>query len=50
MAAWGGGFFFFYLLHIIAFGIAKLFLPDDSRLLKTPTKSDAFSSITNDHL
>lgn len=34
MAAWGGGIFFFYLLHVAAFGIAKFFLPEDSRLLR----------------
>lgn len=31
-AAWGGGIFFFYFLHLILFSIAKLFLPDDSRV------------------
>jgi len=34
MAAWGGAFFFFYFLHSIVFSIAKLWLPDDSVLLR----------------
>jgi len=38
LAFWGGGFFFFYVLFLLAFNIAKFFLPDDSRLLKTPTE------------
>lgn len=32
LALWGGGFFFFWFLHKIVFSIAKLFLPNDSKL------------------
>lgn len=35
MATWGGGIFFFYFLFLISFNIAKFFLPDDSRLLRS---------------
>eukprot|EP01116_Phalansterium_solitarium_P023196 TRINITY_DN7_c0_g2_i1.p1 TRINITY_DN7_c0_g2~~TRINITY_DN7_c0_g2_i1.p1 ORF type:complete len:338 (+),score=84.15 TRINITY_DN7_c0_g2_i1:127-1014(+) len=40
MAAWGGGFFFFYFLHICVFSILKLFLPNDSKLLKVSQSSE----------
>eukprot|EP01116_Phalansterium_solitarium_P001250 TRINITY_DN11028_c0_g1_i1.p1 TRINITY_DN11028_c0_g1~~TRINITY_DN11028_c0_g1_i1.p1 ORF type:complete len:290 (+),score=77.56 TRINITY_DN11028_c0_g1_i1:129-998(+) len=40
MALWGGGFFFFYFLHVIAFGIAKLWLPNDSKLLRVPESTE----------
>jgi len=36
---WGGIMFFMYFLHAIAFGFVKLFLPDDSKLLKGPGDS-----------
>jgi len=39
MAFWGGGIFMFYLLHSIAFGFAKFFLPDDSKLLSSNPSS-----------
>jgi len=33
MSAWGGGFYFLYCLHSVAFHILKLWLPNDSKLL-----------------
>jgi len=44
LAAWGGGIFFFYLLHIAAFAIAKFFLPDDSRLLRGAVAAEGSSA------
>lgn len=41
LATWGGGFFFFYCLFLLAFNIAKFFLPDDSRLLRSGGDSTA---------
>jgi len=34
LAAWGGVMFFFYVLFIFVFSVAKFFLPDDSKLLR----------------
>lgn len=34
LSFWGGGIFFFSMLHFFAFAIAKCFLPDDSKLLR----------------
>jgi len=36
MAVCGGAFFFLYVLFLAAFGIAKWFLPEDSKLLRKP--------------
>jgi len=39
MAAWGGSFFFFYVLFLAVFNILKFILPNDSKLLRA--KADA---------
>jgi len=33
LSAWGGGFYFLYVLHTLVFSILKLWLPNDSKLL-----------------
>jgi len=45
IAFWGGAIVFFWFLHSVAFGIAKYFLPDDSKLLPGSSSSGAFQSI-----
>lgn len=45
IAFWGGGIFFFFLLHVAAFSIASFFLPHDSKILGSSAGAQEFTQI-----